>query len=1118
VQKSVAVSGKNPPWEGVAEGVMCRSAIVLLAATTALAFSQALASDLRETFASPPPDTRPGCYWYWINDNISKEGITKDLEAMARVGIGRAYIGHIYNRKGATDTPVGDVKFMSEDWWDALQWAVKEAGRVGVEIGFFNSPGWSQSGGPWITPAQSMRFLDASETVVEGGRKIDQVLPIPEIKTHPSSGGSKPEPTGPNFTARDFQDVGIIAFRQPDAETGEIPASAAEFPLKIGKTPRQFDFSTDGTRDLQSLRLVVIDTLYTITCVVSTSEDGTTFHELARHVEERGHQGARVKDPMLIPFPPTRAKHIRVTLSATKPVNLASLALSRRAVVAYHVRKQLGETSPSVAPPWDAYQWNPQPPPAEGGTVDSRSVIDLTGKTDATGRLVWDAPPGRWVVQRMGMVPMGTQCAPASPEARGLEADKMSKQHIRGLFDGMVGEFIRRTPAEERTALKFVIADSYETGPQNWTDDMEKKFETLFGYSPLPFLPCLHGRVVDSPEITVRFLWDWRRLIAESIARDYVGGLREVAQENGLILWLENYGHWGFPSEFLLYGSMSDQIGGEFWESGGPEGNVELRAASSAANTYGRADVYAEAYTSSRTFQQSPASMKAWTDWAFSAGINHFILHVYIHQPDERKPGILQWFGTDFNRHTTWFEPGKAFIDFLRRSSVLLKHGRPRADVAYFIGENTPVMTGPQDPSLPAGYDFDFINSDALLHRSRVVDGRIVMENGPSYAVLVLPRETLMRPEMAGRLHQLIRDGATVIGPKPTASPSLENYPLCDEQTRLLADEVWGPVDGKAVKQRSFGKGVVYDGVSLEEVFSKLGIEPDVRVEDHPSLQCAVAHAKSIGIGKKGGIVFKHRGSPEREIYFLSNTSDQAVSFTASLRISGRQPWLWNTVAGTITKAEAFTQHEGRTRIPLQLAASESIHVVFEEPISSDVQGGKETNSPSPGSLLALDGPWTVRFHGQGAPAETIFSNLTDWTKHPDGAIRHYAGPADYEMKFNLDESIVKDGRLVLDLGEAAIMASVTVNGREVGTLWCPPWKIDIGAFVRAGENSLRIRVVNTWHNRLVADAGKPENERLSHISQPYRVKPESPPATSGLLGPVRVLGDAAAVHPRRER
>ena len=335
------------------------------------------------------------------------------------------------------------------------------------------------------------------------------------------------------------------------------------------------------------------------------------------------------------------------------------------------------------------------PRPLPGSAVDSATVVDLTDKMDAAGRLVWDAPPGRWVVMRTGMIPIGTQCAPASPQSRGLEVDKMNREHVRSLFDGMVGEFLRRTPPAERKALKYVIADSYETGPQNWTDGLVGEVrETLRLFAAALSCPASTGRVVDSPEISTRFLWDWRRLVAESIAHDYVGGLREVAHENRLTLWLENYGHWGFPSEFLLYGSMTDQVGGEFWESDDPLGNVECRAAASCSHIYGRTDVYAEAFTSNRNFKQSPASIKNWCDWVYGAGINHLILHVYIHQPDERKPGIIAWFGTAFNRHNTWFEQSKAFIDYTRRSSVLLKAGRPVIDVAYYIGENAPVDAG----------------------------------------------------------------------------------------------------------------------------------------------------------------------------------------------------------------------------------------------------------------------------------------------------------------------------------------------------------------------------------------------------------------------------------------
>lgn len=1089
-----------------------------LTALTALAVvATPLAAEteaLKAAFHDPAPDTRPGCYWYWINDNISKEGLTKDLEAMARVGIGRAYIGHIFTHSAARDTPVGGVKFGTEAWWEAVQWAVKEAGRVGVDIGFFNSPGWSQSGGPWVKPAQSMRYLDASETIVEGGRKIEQLLPIPEIKTFPVAGGSQQTPTGPKFTDKDFQDVAVIAFRQPETEAAEIDLAgvAVSSPtigsitaqFRIGPEPQHIDFTLDGKTAVQSLRLVPHDHLYTFTCVVAASDDGETYGELVRHAEERGHQGPRNKNPILVPFPETTAKHIRVTLSANRPVAFSDVALSRRAVLGHYVRKQLGETSPSVTPPWNAYQWPPQAAPASTSVIRSAEVIDLTEKADANGRLVWDAPPGRWIVKRLGMVPIGTQNAPASAESRGLEVCKMSRDHIRALFDGMVGEFLRRTPEADRQALKFVIADSYETGPQNWTDGMVGLFEEQFGYSPLRFLPCLQGRVVDNPEITTRFLWDWRRLIAERIATEYVGGLREVAHEHGLTIWLENYGHWGFPSEFLLYGSMTDEVGGEFWENGNPLGNVECRAAASAANIYGRDTVFAEAYTSNRTFKQSPASMKAYTDWIFSTGINQFILHVNIHQPDERKPGIAQWFGTDFNRHSTWFEPGKAFIDYLRRCSVLLQSGRPIADVAYYIGEGAPVMTGRLEPALPDGHDYDFINSDVLIHRAKVVDGRIAVANGPSYAVLVLPPERVMRPEVAAAIRRLVRDGATVVGPRPEASPSLAGYPDCDAKVRAIAAELWGGSDGGAIRSHAFGQGRVYPNTPLAEVFATMSLQPAVRVEGADGLLCAAAGTGKIGIGKDGGIVFKHRASSDHEVFFLANTSARPVEFTASLRVKGRRPELWNAVTGEIRPVAAFRQDNGRTLVPLRFEPSECVYLVFGETIAPDAAGPAATNTPETHVAATLDGPWTVRFDGFGAPAGTTFDTLVDWSSHPDPNIKHYSGTAVYQTRFILTDDPAGH-RTVLALGEAGIMARVVINGKDAGTAWTTPWEVNITDQVKAGENTLEIHVTNTWNNRLLGDMALPVGQRQTHLSESHFLKPGDPLLPSGLMGPVTI-------------
>ncbi len=1090
---------------------------------------------MKADFHHPPAETRPGCYWYWLNDNISKEGITKDLEAMARVGIGRAYIGHIYNYKPESErgpgderymTPLGDVKFMSDAWWEAVQWAVKEADRCGVEIGFFNSPGWSQSGGPWMKPSQSMRYIAHSETVITGGREVDQIIPAPEVTTFPMAGGSRPTQTGPKFTKKDFQDVRLIAFRQPESEADDIDMKGVTASSgSIEEVKNLFDDSAEtfatfsGGNDLiidltlpdmtgvksgiQSIKIKPLDIRYTLRCKIESSSDGKTYQQIGDYSEQRGHQGAKKRDAILIPFRETRASYLRLIFNVSKTVRFDEMSLSRSAVVGGYVRKQLGETDPSTNPDWDAYVWHEQGESAVGSVVISGDVVDLSDKMDADGRLKWDAPAGNWVVLRMGMIPMGTQNAPSSPESRGLEVDKMNREHVESLFDGMVGEFLRKTPVKERKALKYIIADSYETGPQNWTDGFAEKFGTRFGYSPEWFMPVLTGRVVDNPNVSERFLWDMRRLIVEGIAYDYVGGLREVCNRNDLTLWLEDYGHWGFPSEFLLYGSQSNQVGGEFW-IGGVRDNIECRAAVSCAHTYGKKSIYAESFTSGYNFRESPASIKKWCDWVYGVGVNHLILHVYIHQPDERKPGIIQWFGTDFNRHNTWFEQSKGFIDYTRRSSVLLKAGVPVIDVAYYIGENAPMMQGPRDPELPDGYEFDFINSDVLINRTSVEDGRIVVKDGPGYAVLVLPKQKRMRPEVAEAIKRLVDQGATIIGPRPLQSPSLENYPACDETLGQIAGELWGAVDGETVRMGRYGKGYVYDGVSLEEVLTHNGIEQDVRIISDSEIRCASAGSDNIGIGRRGGIVFNHRTGEKTDIYFLANTSNEAVDFTASFRCTGRRPSLWNAVTGEINEAAAFMQEEGRTLIPLHLEASESIFVVFDGKISKSAGGSADSNRPEYTTLAMLDGKWTVRFEGQNAPGEIVFDALSDWSQHTNPAIKYYAGTALYEKSFTL-ENRVSDKPVILELGDVGVIATVFVNGKEAGIVWTTPWEIDISNFSVSGKNDLQIRVANTWNNRVFADSELPEEERQTYISQRYHFKADAPLLKGGLLGPAKI-------------
>src|SRR5690606_7476072 len=195
-------------------------------------------------------------------------------------------------------------------------------------------------------------------------------------------------------------------------------------------------------------------------------------------------------------------------------------------------------------------------------------VIDISDKMDIDGNLSWDAPQGDWTVVRMGMTTTGIENHPAAPSAQGLEVDKINRKALQQHFEGFIGDILKSMPASERKAFKYVVADSYETGSQNWTDGFDEVFQKTYGYDPKAFLPVLTGRIVNSVEVSNRFLWDLRRLVADKVAYEYVGGLRELCEENGLQMWLENYGHWGFPSEFLMYGGQSNLIGGEFWAEG----------------------------------------------------------------------------------------------------------------------------------------------------------------------------------------------------------------------------------------------------------------------------------------------------------------------------------------------------------------------------------------------------------------------------------------------------------------------------------------------------------------------------------------------------------------------
>ncbi|WP_157492757.1 glycosyl hydrolase [Echinicola pacifica] len=1045
---------------------------------------------LVDGFQIPPDSVKPWCYWYWINDDISKEGVTKDLEAMKEVGIGAALIGNI-NPNGED----GPVPLFSEEWWEILVHTVNEGKRLGVDIGLFNCPGWSQSGGPWVKSDMAMRYTVFSETVILGGKNIE--IPLPQ-------------PTS------EFQDTYVLGVKN-NGDLFTVSSENTRFSSSPSVTDGQFwadrkltttpsfdlakhkeyslSIQTDKPIQARSISISPGDKPLKCDCSLEAKVDGE-YQMVREFTFDRSKMepnvGANIQGAVALSIDAPETNEFRLTCNnfkGARNVGFAEISLSEQATLDHYVEKQMAKMHPTPTPTWSSYQWASNQQEVDPKLVTQvDEIIDLSDKMDENGNLNWSAPEGNWTVYRFGMAPTGTENSPSAPQGKGYEIDKMSEELIRFHFDQFVGKLLERLPEESKSAFKYVIADSYEMGSQNWTDGFAEKFEDKYGYDPVPFLPVYTGKVVKSLTHSERFLWDMRRLVADQVAYEYVGGLRKVSNEHGLKLWLENYGHWGFPSEFLMYGGQSNLVSGEFWNEGAL-GNIECKASSSAAHIYGKPVTSAEAFTAANSsYLRHPALLKKRGDWSFTEGINHFVLHLYIQQPDDsRKPGVNAWFSTEFNRHNTWFEQSKSWMDYIRRSQHMLTKGRYAADIAYFIGEDAPVMTGVKDPEIPKGYSYDYMNAEVLLERAEVKDGKLTLPDGMNYGLLVLPPLNTMTPELLTKIEEMVSQGLAIYGSKPSTSPSLQNFPESDEIVASHARKMWGENDyGDTEFIKPFGKGLILDNMPLQKALDHLNLRKDVILsEDDP-------------------ILWTHREAPNMDIYFLSNQSDDKVSTKAVFRVKDKTPELWNAVTGEIRKLSEYEVLPEGLRVPLKFEASESWFVVFTEDEHGEAKSYKE-NFPKSHQVQTISSAWSLDFNNKdiGPQAPIKLDKLVDWTSFDTDSIKFYSGTADYNTTFQVTE-IEEGASYQIDLGDISVMATVILNGQEVGTSWIKPFRLDISQAIKKGENTLEIKIANLWRNRLIRDLQLPEAERYTWTSV-NDVKVDEAPRSSGLLGPVTI-------------
>jgi hypothetical protein len=466
-----------------------------------------------------------------------------------------------------------------------------------------------------------------------------------------------------------------------------------------------------------------------------------------------------------------------------------------------------------------------------------------------------------------------------------------------------------------------------------------------------------------------------------------------------------------------------------------------------------------------------------------------------------RWPGMTmgQW-GFHFERTVTWWEQGKPWIDYITHCEFLLQQGRPVADVAYFCGESVPVEIRTGNPATPPGYDYDAINADVLLHRATVKNGRLTLPDGVSYAALVLPPEDPnLTPQLLERIRQLVRDGITVVGPRPQHSPSLAGFPKSDEQVKKLAAGLWGKYDGSNVTENVAGKGRVVWGKSLVDVFAAQKLKPDFEF---------------AGDSKEARFAYVHRIAGKADIYFVSNQRTRSDSVECIFRVSGKMPELWHPDTGVIERAPVWHELDGRTTVNLKFDPAGSVFVIFREPASGDhvvtaktdaqwetivdKNGGLLVKATSDGTAefhttagktlkavaanvpapLELTGIWNLSFPPDwGAPASVSLDKLISWTDHTNDGVRYFSGTATYEKEIEIPSGRLDTSReLWLDLGMVKNFAEVSLNGKNLGVLWKPPFRVNITSAARSGANKLVVKVTNLWPNRLIGDEQLPDD------------------------------------------
>jgi alpha-L-rhamnosidase/Glycosyl hydrolases family 2, sugar binding domain len=1012
-----------------------------------------------------------------------------------------------------------------------------------MEMAIAGSPGWSESGGPWVPPSQGMKKYVWSETVIDGGNPYKGKIAHPPTNTgaFQNMGIRDALGTAEHSAPEYYADSVVLAYplqagySEKDSEKPVITSSFSELnapalsdgdlnktidvpiPAADSETWIQFAYSQPHTVCAVSYVIGDIGFAGMIAGVtnpdlaIEASDNGENFRQIAKL------NGGNAPEHT-ISFDAVTAKYFRVIFRRTPPpprpawaegLDPATFGGGRGITPpkAYQIAELVLHTEPRINRFEEKAAFSPGEVlyPYSTPAIDPKSaikkadVIDLTSKMHPDGMLDWTPPPGKWMVLRFGYSLLGITNHPATAEATGLEVDKLDRRFVKDYFDKYLDSYKDTVGADEmgKKGIRYVINDSWEAGAQNWTDNMQVQFKKLRGYDATPWLPVLTGRIVESSDASERFLWDFRKTIGDLLATEHYGQLEATLHERGM-------GHYGESHESgraLVADGMEVKKLNEvpmsaMWtQRPGVNAvqygyNADDRESASVAHIYGQNIAAAESMTAAAApWGWYPAVLKPTADQELINGINRFVIHESAHQPlIDKAPGLsLGPFGQWFNRNETWAEQAGAWMTYLARSSYMLQQGNFGADIIYFYGEdsNLTELFRNSAPNIPAGYGFDYINADAVMHELTVSGGQITTKSGIQYRLLGLdPNSQHMSLPVLKALYKLVEDGAVVAGPKPVADPSLADS---ESEFEQLVVEMFG--DGTGVHK--LGRGTIYAGATLKDAFQALHVAPDF---------------DSTKSANDSDVQFVHRKLSNGDIYFLDNRNNRSEAFDATFRVSGKEPELWYAETGS-SRPVSFKVADGRTTIPIRLEPWGTVFVVFRKATSSTshvIPDPKET------TISTINGSWKLDFQaGRGAPASITVNQLTDWSSSDDPSVKYFSGIGTYTKTIQASSNWFKSGaKIWIDLGDVKNLATVAVNGKQLGVAWHTPYRIDATSALKPGDNEITVQVVNSWVNRMIGDQQPGATQYTFTAAKPY--KANSPLTPSGLLGPVKVIREEA--------